>query len=79
MLATDVIELELPTQILLKQFVMPSYTKWFLVSKTFQKKIVPCNKQLLTSELDTVDLEMSEILFRKLIQSRVSPLNAISL
>ncbi|EMS64290.1 hypothetical protein TRIUR3_11022 [Triticum urartu] len=39
--------LQSSTPSLLKQIVMPSYNKWYLVSKKFPKKRLPCNKEQL--------------------------------
>ncbi|CAL4889930.1 unnamed protein product [Urochloa decumbens] len=73
--------LESTLYFLSKEIVMPSASRWSLVSKASQKKRVACNEeQLQVLELEIVDLDREvQSVFRRLIQCRVSLLNTLSL
>ncbi|KAF7101400.1 hypothetical protein CFC21_102749 [Triticum aestivum] len=69
--------LEFTSSILSKQVEMP---KWSLASKTFQRSKIVCQEeQLQALEHSIGDLESGvELLYRRLIQNRVSLLNVLS-
>ena len=73
--------LELTLYLLSKEIQTSTTSKWSLVSKALQKKRVTCKEeQVQILELEIVDLESElQIVFRRLIQCRVSLLNSLSL
>jgi len=73
--------LELTLYLLSKEIQTSTTSKWSLVSKALQKKRVTCKEeQVQILELEIVDLESKlQIVFRRLIQCRVSLLNTLSI